>query len=254
VWALPVYRQLSTWRGLAGVVAAACVAGCGAAANSQPVLISDPFTGPNGLVAAENHPPTADSPWVITSGSLFRDNDAGWTGRPDDGRSGGGTGSAVFRMVSVQRGLTDIDLTMRLRVDDLAETDRTPDEPFDGAHIWVRYKSEEQLYAVSVDRRDATMIIKKKCAEGNDNGGAYYDLSTFVTGAPIPFGRWQQISVTVRDMQDGSVEISANRDGRRVAAIDSGLGCSPLRGGGGVGLRGDNAELRFDDIRVVPVG
>jgi hypothetical protein len=240
------------WRGLAGVVAAVCAAGCSVVANSQPTLISDPFTGPDGLISAEHRPPSSGSPWVVTSGSLFRDDDGGWTGRPDDGRSEGNTGSAVFRMVSVQRGLTDIDLTMRLRVDDLTETDRTPNQPFDGAHIWVRYKSEEQLYAVSVDRRDATMIIKKKCAGGNDNGGAYYDLSSFVTDAPIPFGQWQQISVAVRDMRDGSVEISANRDGRRVAAIDSGLGCSPLRGGGGVGLRGDNAELRFDDIRVVP--
>jgi hypothetical protein len=239
--------------GLAGIVASVCVAGCSVVANSQPAPISDPFTGPDGLVAAEKHPPTAGSPWVMTSGSLFRDADEGWTGRPDDGHSEGDTGSAVFRMVSVQRGFADIDMTMRLRVDDLTETDRTPDQPFDGAHIWVRYKSDAQLYAVSVDRRDATMIIKKKCAGGNDNGGAYFDLSSFVTDAPIPLGQWQHISVAVRDEPDGSVAISASRDGRRVEAIDRGVGCSPLSGLGGVGLRGDNAELRFDDIRVVAI-
>ena len=240
------------WCGFAGVVASTCVAGCGAVATSQPASIVDSFTGPNGLIAAEKHPATVGSAWVVTSGSLFRDDDEGWTGRPDDGQSQGDTGSSVFRMISAQRGFADVHVTMRLRVDDLTETDRTPDQPFDGAHIWVRYESDQQLYAVSVDRRDATMIIKKKCAGGNENGGTYFDLSSFVTDAPIPLGRWQQISVTVQDLSDGSVAISASRDGRSVEAIDGGVGCPPLRGGGGVGVRGDNAELRFDDIRVVP--
>lgn len=240
------------WCGFAGVVASTCVAGCGAVATSQPASIVDSFTGPNGLIAAEKHPATVGSAWVVTSGSLFRDDDEGWTGRPDDGQSQGDTGSTVFRMISAQRGFADVHVTMRLRVDDLTETDRTPDQPFDGAHIWVRYESDQQLYAVSVDRRDATMIIKKKCAGGNENGGTYFDLSSFVTDAPIPLGQWQQISVTVQDLPDGSVAISASRDGRSVEAIDGGVGCPPLRGGGGVGVRGDNAELRFDDIRVVP--
>ena len=133
------------WCGFAGVVASTCVAGCGAVATSQPASIVDSFTGPNGLIAAEKHPATVGSAWVVTSGSLFRDDDEGWTGRPDDGQSQGDTGSTVFRMISAQRGFADVHVTMRLRVDDLTETDRTPDQPFDGAHIVVRYESEQQL-------------------------------------------------------------------------------------------------------------
>ena len=105
---------------------------------------------------------------------------------------------------------------------------------------------------MSVDRRDGTMIIKKKCAGGADNGGTYYDLTPFVSGAPIPFGQWQHVTVSVRDRPDGSVAINASRDGTPMEALDTGVGCPPLRGGGGVGIRGDNAELRFASIVVDP--
>ncbi|BBY19390.1 hypothetical protein [Mycolicibacterium litorale] len=210
-----------------------CATGC---ASQQP-LLEDSFAGDDA------------SSWVVTSGTLLHDRGEGWTGIPDDGRGEGDTGSAVFRMVSVRRDFTDIDVSLRLDVERLVTTARTPAQHFDGAHIWVRYQSERQLYAVSVDRRDATMIIKKKCAGGESNGGRYLDLSAVVPDAPIPFGRRQQISVAVRDQPDGSVMISADRDGHTVTAIDSGVGCPPLRAGG-VGIRGDNAELRFDDLRV----
>jgi hypothetical protein len=222
---------------------------CATACTSQQTVLDDSFSGANGLVAAE-HARGDDPNWEVTSGSLFRDGGEGWTGIPDDGRRDGDTGSAVFRMVSQRRDLTDVDVSLRLNVEQLVTTARTPAQNFDGAHIWVRYQSDRQLYAVSVDRRDATMVIKKKCAGGDSNGGRYLDLGPVVPNAPIPFGRWQQISVAVRNQPDGSVAISANRDGHTVAATDSGVGCPPLLEGG-VGIRGDNAELRFDDVRVV---
>ncbi|HVQ51036.1 MAG TPA: hypothetical protein VMS92_13415 [Mycobacterium sp.] len=224
------------------------VAGCHAA--RQSAVIDDSFTGRNGLIAAEKRTGGSTSGWLVTSGSLFRDNDEGWTGLPDDGRGEGDNGSAVFRMVSARRDLTDTDMTLRLKVDDLTATTRTPPRAFDGAHIWVRYQSDRQLYAVSVDRRDATMVIKKKCAGGDANGGTYFDLGAPVAHAPIPFRHWQQISVEVHNRADGAVAIAARRDGLVVEAIDDGVGCPPLREGG-VGIRGDNAELRFDDIRVI---
>jgi hypothetical protein len=229
------------------VVAITCLAACNAAHSSA--AIDDSFTGPNDLITAEKIAGEGTSDWMVTSGTLFRDNDEGWTGVPDDGANEGDNGSAVFRMVSVRRDLTDITMTLRLKVVDLIETKRTPQRAFDGAHIWVRYQSDRQLYAVSVDRRDGTMVIKKKCPGGDENGGTYFDLSPFVPNAPTPFGSWQQISVAVHNQPDGTVTISANRDGHVVDAIDNGIGCPPLREGG-VGIRGDNAELRFDDIRV----
>ena len=74
----------------------------------------------------------------MTSGSLFRSNGNGWPGRPDAGGAPGATGSAVFRMVSVNRDFSDVDMNVVLRVDDLVQTDRTPAQDYDGAHIWVR--------------------------------------------------------------------------------------------------------------------
>ena len=58
--------------------------------------------------------------------------------------------------------------------------------------------------------------------------------------------------MSVRDRPDGSVAINASRDGLSMEAVDTGVGCPPLRGGGGVGIRGDNAELRFASIVVDP--
>lgn len=223
---------------------AACAGSSGA-----PESLNDTFAGDRPIAS----PQYADeaSPWTVTSGSLFRSNSEGWTGRPDDGAGQDATGSAVFRMVSKERRYRDLDVHLRLRVDDLIATDRTPAHDYDGAHIWVRYRSEEELYAVSVDRRDGMMVVKKKCPGGPSNGGSYIELSPAVKGWPIPLGRWQQVAVTVRDMSDGSVAISVSRDALQLDVVDRGVGCAPLRSGG-VGLRGDNAELRFDDVRVDP--
>jgi hypothetical protein len=233
-------------------VLAVALAGCAARAADTGSLV-DSFEGPDGLVAAEGRPAIGDSPWVMTSGSLFRSAGMGWTGVPDDGQGGRGTGSAVFRMVSRARDFGDVRVSLRLKVVALGETDRTPAQDYDGAHVWLRYKSDRELYAVSVDRRDGTMIVKKKCPGGDSNGGTYYDLSDPVTDAAIPFGTWQQVTASARDRADGSVEITANRDGWQLHAVDHGQGCPPLRGTGGVGLRGDNAELYFDDVVAQPL-
>lgn len=232
----------------------ALIAGCASEPSepSEPSAIADTFIGPDGLIAGPDDPPTAGEPWEMTSGTLFRADDTGWSGVPDDGRAEGSNGSAVFRMVSRERGFRDVDMTVTLRVDALSETERTPAQDYDGAHIWVRYRSEAELYAVSVDRRDGTMIIKKKCAGGDTNGGTYYDLSQPVRDAPIPLGRWQRIVVTVRDQPDGGVAIEADRDGHALRAVDTGVGCAVITEGG-VGVRGDNAELRLGSVIVRPV-
>ena len=222
--------------------------GCSASGDHR---LEDSFTGPDGLVTSAGHP-SDDSLWMVTSGSLFRSDNAGWTGRPDDGQSPDANGSAVFRMVSKDRDFADVTVRMRLRVSDFVATDGTPEQAYDGAHVWVRYQSEFELYAVSVDRRDGTMIVKKKCPGGTSNGGTYVDIGEGLSSVPVLLDRWQQIEVTVRNMSDGSVAISGIRDGLRMNVIDRGVGCPPLRAPGGVGLRGDNAELWFDDIRVEP--
>jgi hypothetical protein len=200
------------------------------------------WAGPDGLIAAERQP--LSSVWDVTSGSLYRDGGEGWTGHPNSQNN-----SQVFRMVSRERDFGNVTMHVALRVDDLVTTPTTPAQDWDGAHIWVRYQSEYELYAVSVDRRDGQMIIKKKCVGGSDNGGTYYDLNGYVGGAPIPFGDWQHMRVTVRDLPDGSVQIDADRDGLTMSAMDTGIGCAVLHGGG-IGVRGDNAELRLGEISV----
>ena len=60
------------------------------------------------------------------------------------------------------------------------------------------------------------------------------------------------MTVSVQDQPDGSVKITASRDGVSVEATDAGVDCTPLRSGG-VGIRGDNAELRFARIVVQPM-
>ena len=230
----------------------ASVAGCATAAP-EPNGFTDDFAGPDGLIASEHDPAKDHSPWTVTSGSLFRSEGAGWTGVPDAGGEPGMTGSAVFRMVSTDRSFGDVDVILDLDVVKLVATQRTPPRDYDGAHVWVRYRSAEELYAVSVDRRDGRMVIKKKCPGGDVNGGTYHDLSPTVGDAAIDFGRWQHVLVSVRDLPDGAVAINATRDGMSVSGIDTGVGCAPLRGAGGVGLRGDNAEMRFTRFVVAAI-
>ncbi|MGV9713239.1 hypothetical protein ACWDTI_21530 [Gordonia sp. NPDC003424] len=238
---------------LRAVIAVTAITLAACSTGSDEGNLDDNFSGPDGVIASEKSRTAPDSPWLITSGTLYRDENVGWTGTPDDGRSPGGTGSAVFRMVSKERGFGDVAVTMRLRIDELVETARTPEQDYDGAHVWLRYQSDRELYAVSVDRRDGVLVIKKKCPGGDENGGTYFDLANEVHGAPIPFKKWQDVSATVRNLPDGSVEIIARRDGYTLRATDTGMGCAPIRAAGGIGLRGDNANIRFDDIKVRPL-
>ena len=91
------------------------------------------------------------------------------------------------------RSFDNVIVNARLAVDELHGG---PD--WSGAHIWVRYQSEYELYAVSVDREDGTIIVKKKCAGGDSNGGTYYDLTDYQGGAAVPFGEWQNVTVALR--------------------------------------------------------
>jgi hypothetical protein len=60
------------------------------------------------------------------------------------------------------------------------------------------------------------------------------------------------VVVTSRTEGDGSVTLTAERDSHRIEAHDDGVGCAPLTSGR-VGIRGDNAELLFDDVEVSPL-
>jgi hypothetical protein len=247
-----------------GVLAAAAVRGVAGRPGAGPAgpLLAEAFTRPDGLITNEHAFRSPSDPaaavsatWRVTSGSLFADHGTAWTGVPDDRQpdagSGHGTGSAVFRLVTRRTDLGDVQVSLRLRNLGLASTPSTPPAAWDGVHLFLRYQSQYHLYYVSVNRRDATVLVKKKCPGGSENGGTYHLLGTPVDGQPIPFGAWQWLAASAHTNLDGSVSIDIQRDGVLLTRVrDRGLGCAPIRRPGAVGLRGDNDQFRFDDFTV----
>ncbi len=235
-----------------------------ASSSVSATLFADNFNkanGANSLVTNEyaNLNPTdpravRSSKWVATSGSFFVKRGTGWTGVPDgchvDRYSQHCNDSAVFRLHTRRYDFGNVTVSLRLLNHGLTTTTRTPARAIDGVHIWLRYQSETELYAVSVNRRDSTVVIKKKCAGGPSNGGSYYSLAT-VKNEPIPFGVWQRIAVTIRNNPDGSVGISLSRNGVALAsATDNGTGCAPILAPGAIGIRGDNDDFSVDNLSV----
>ncbi|MGW4940063.1 hypothetical protein ACWEOZ_00535 [Actinoplanes sp. NPDC004185] len=193
--------------------------------------------------------------WHVTTGSLFATRGSGDTGKIDDGapgpRSAVSTGSSVFRMHTVRADFVDVRVAFRLSIAYQTTTSYTPASSYDGVHIWLRHKSQYELYAASVARRDGKVLIKKKCPGGPVNGGTYYTLGAEIPGMPIVRGRWRQVAATVQNNPGGSVTVVLYVDGKAmVSAVDTGVGCAPIRAGAPVGIRGDNTRFRFTDVTV----
>ncbi|GAC1366543.1 MAG: hypothetical protein NVSMB32_10960 [Actinomycetota bacterium] len=219
------------------------------------------FSGPDGLVSneyAHSHPRAPEavtSPvWDVTSGSLFQQEGAGWTGKPDDATPGPasatGTGSAVFRVITRRSDYSNVAVSFALRMDGLTATPRTPAVPLDGVNVFLRYQSEEFLYVVAVGRRDNTIVVKKKAPGGHSNGGTYYTLGNAVYH-DIGLGRWQQVRASIRTLADSSVSIDLSLDGYQLLhVVDAGTGGPPITHPGSVGIRGDNCDFRFRHFSV----
>ncbi len=228
---------------------------------SPTTLLSDTFSLPDGLITNEfaywnpSLPTARLSPtWEMTSGSLFVRGGAAWTGVPDaiapDATSSTGTNSAVFRLTTRRSDFGDVAVRLALRNDGLSTTASTPATAWDGVHVWLRYQSEESLYYASVNRRDNTVVIKKKVPGGPSNGGTYYQLAQGTLA--VPYGAWQQVRATVRNEPGGAVTIQLYQNDRLlVSATDNGsIGGPPITAAGKVGIRGDNANFQFDDLTV----
>jgi hypothetical protein len=185
--------------------------------------------------------------WIVTSGSLFSDAGAGWTGPIDgeapDARSRVHTDSAVFRMVTRRRDFRNVTVRFQLDVAGLTSTPRTPIQSYDGVHVFLRYGSAQQLYAASVFRRDGEVAVKKKVPGGPVNGGEYATLAS--THHPIPERRWNTVVVTAVNVS-GGVQISVTINGQLVLrTLDTGTLGQPISAAGAVGIRGDNASFHF---------
>jgi hypothetical protein len=223
-------------------------------------LLTDDFRQPNGLVTNEfayfnpRDPASVKSPvWLVTSGSLFARDHAGWTGIPGvgspDPRSAAATDSSVFRAVTRDADLRDVAVSFGLLIQRFV-TARGADLPsYQGVHVFLRYQSPTLLYVLSVDRRDGVLVIKKKVPGGTSNGGTYYTLAAKRAHSVI--GRWEQVRVTA--VNDGaSVVLQIWLDGKlALQAIDSGAGdVAPITEPGRVGLRGDYTEFMFAKFEV----
>jgi hypothetical protein len=222
--------------------------GKGAMPSNSAVLFADSFDEPDRLVTDDfshwnpNSPKATPSPdWEMTSGSLYAKGGEAWTE------------SSVFRLNTVRHDFGDVTLSLNVVDRRLFTTSSTPAVAWDGIHLWLRYQSEYSLYAVSFNRRDGHVVVKKKCPGGSENGGTYYELGQGeVAGFPIPFGAVQQVSATARNVA-GGVAIALSRNGTQLLTVtDSGLGCAPIASPGAIGVRGDNAEFSFDNLVVAP--
>jgi hypothetical protein len=247
------------------VLAGAAGGAPGARTRAGTVLFSDRFpraNGANGLITNEYALRNPADPlavrsknWVATSGSFFFKRGVGWSGVPDgckpDRYSQTCNDSAVFRLHTRRLTFGNVAVSLRLLNHSLTSTARTSARAIDGVHLWLHYQSETELYAVSVNRRDASIVIKKKCPGGPSNGGSYYDLAKPLSNQPIPFGVWQNLTASIRDNADGSVTISLSRNGASLTSVtDHGVGCSPIVAAGAVGIRGDNDNFSVDNFTV----
>jgi hypothetical protein len=204
------------------------------AAQGQAVLFRDDFSRAEG--------PMASSDWSVQAGALTAVDGAAWTGVPE------GASGADVRVLAGPDAVADAAVSFQLYNQGLVSDAQRPPAAHDGVHVWLRYRDAENLYAVSVARRDGMVRIQKKAA------GRYYDLAS---PQPLPAGynRWQRVTVAAQDGEEGAVKISAYVAGRLVAsAVDDGVGGPALSGAGRVGLRGDNCRFLLDDFTVTSLG
>jgi hypothetical protein len=241
-----------------GACAAAAVIAAGAfslASLSGRPLLSDEFSQPDGLITNEfayynphNSAARVSPVWIATSGSLFARDHAGWTGIPDVGTPGPAssrvTDSSVFRVVTRRSDFQNVAVSFGLDVQRFAPAPGGTDLSWQGVHVFLRYQSPALLYAVSVDRRDGRVVIKKKVPGGPSNGGTYYTLGTADKHAVS--GQWEHVKVSATN-SGANVVLSAWLDGKLVlTATDDGIGdTAPISQPGRVGLRGDYTEFMF---------
>jgi len=251
--------------GAAGVGAALELGGSGGSGGSTgevaPFAAAFPGSGlvTNEFAYREPQSPLAhnSADWIVTSGSLFAQDGDGWTGVPDSGETGTDsaqhTDSAVFRLVTRRRDFGSVKVATSVKVDRPITTPRTPASEWDGAHVWLRYHSPSELYALSFRRRDGMLVIKRKVTADDSaavDGGDYTTLAQ--TSLPIPYGQWQQVAASAVNGSGGTVRLELEINGSpALSVVDHAPGA--LLKPGGVGLRVDNSELWFRDFTATPI-
>jgi hypothetical protein len=240
----------------------------------------------NGLITNEytaynpDDPAAKKSPdWIMTSGSLFTKDGSFWTGKPDSCNDGPNadstncTNSDVFRLNSAKKfsGNVSVSVTVKQNSDIHDLNCNKGDTCWHGAHIWLGYQSEFNLYYVSVNRADNNVVIKRKIPCGDDNNGTYKELSRYVSH-PFTTGTWNTYTATLHHNTDGSNAISlydqASGNTPIVTGVDRGgtnpnwaadcdapgkypsASYQPIGDTGSIGMRGDFSDMQFKDLVV----
>lgn len=233
---------------------------------SAATLFTDTFSVPDGLITDENvywNGTPNSSNWEMTSGALYAQNGAAWTGTNDD----------VFRANTKQPFSNPIRVSMSLKqnIDIHNSNCNSGDTCWYGTHIWLGYQNEYNLYYVSVNRADGQVVIKRKVPCGTDNSGTYFVLGSAKYDWAV--GKTDHYSATIETNSDGSVTLKMYDDDKStttpiVTGTDKGgtnpnwsSSCatpghyssaqySPITAPGAVGVRGDYADFNFDNFIV----
>ena len=255
---------------------------CNFVVSGTNTLFQDSFTGADGLITNEYVHWNSDGinapDWDMTSGSLFRQSNTAWTGALDaiapNKYSSDHTDSDVFRLNTFRAFAGNLKVSLALRNNsEIHDSNCSANNTcWHGVHIWLRHLTEYDLYAVSLNRADNTVVIKRKVPCGNENAGFYKDLIVPVTHS-WSVGTWQHYSMTIQTNSNGSVTIKVYDDDSDpntplVQATDAGgtntswtSGCAtpgsyptaqypPIISAGSVGVRGDFDNFNIDDFRI----
>jgi hypothetical protein len=221
-------------------------------------LFTDSFNVSNRLITNDfahfnpaNPAAVISSTWDVTSGSLFADAQAGWTGVPDaaspNATSSNGTGSAGFQALTKRADFGDVSLFLSLTNQGFVTTPSTPASAWDGANVVLRWQSANVYYFMNFNRRDNTAVLKKKLAAA--------ETTLASIAFPVPLNTVQKVQADIQTQPGGSVALKLTVNGAALLSFtDAGTGGAPITGTGAVGLFGDNDNLRFDDFTVMPFG
>ena len=224
------------------------------------VLLSDPFTGPDGVITnhyaywSDDERAYRSPTWESESGCALRSGDTMWTGVPTSNIPNrtctNGSGSEVFRFWTTRTDFGDVDVRFLFRNNGYSDgSDVNPARSWDGVKVYLRRINGERFYTAEINRRQGNVIIQKKCPQ---DGGTYHLLEQVRLDATAPqFGVWEQAGGTVDNLPTGGVRIQVVRRGTPVLeATDTGVGCRAITEPGRVGVRGDNTDFNIDDFAV----
>lgn len=231
--------------------------------STKPAPFVDNFDGIDGLITNEYafwNPTLKESVkspnWEMTSGSLFRKSNQGWTGNPDGGNpdalSAKANNSCIFRCVTKRKDFGNVKISFDFTPLAFVTAATTPAVDWDGAHIFMRYQSEESLYYISFLRRDGKIIVKKKVPGGPSNGGTYYEIGSYLPSV-LPLNKTAKVEGTIKTLSQG-VNLTLSLNGVKVLdVVDAGANGAPILVAGGTGLRGDNLNFTIDNFTVAPL-